>query len=60
MTDIANYIRDTMKGVCFCQEIGNGFKDSVFMPLAEQGRQACESLLADPRASNGVDLLAFS
>ena len=58
--NVASYIRDTMDGVCFCQEVGNGKPDSVLKSIPKQAQEACDSLMADPRVNQGLDLITVS
>jgi len=46
--------------VSTCREIGDGVKDSLFMPLRQQASIACEKIKQMPELSEGYNIVAES
>ncbi|CAF1231193.1 unnamed protein product [Didymodactylos carnosus] len=61
MNELAGWINETYPGIYVRNiEIGNGYEDSLFMPMNKQVELFCQQIFSDENLKDGFSLLGFS
>ena len=61
MNDLASWIRQSYEGIYVnTMEIGNGYDDSLLLPMNQQVTVFCQNVIADPQLKQGFSLIGVS
>jgi len=61
MVDVEEWIKEKLPGIYVRRiQVGNGYWDSILMPMNEQVQDFCQQIQQDPNLQNGFNLVGFS
>ena len=61
MNDLAGWLRQSFEGIYVISvEIGNGYEDSILLPMNKQVELFCQTIRADPNLQNGFNMVGVS